>query len=364
VIIGGGLAGLTSAYTLAKSGHHVLLIEKRKYPFHRVCGEYLSNEVMEFLQREQLLPTGYDFPCMNSFLFSDTSGRSTSIALDLGGIGISRYVLDEYLFQKIIEKGAEVKTGVQVTSVLFDEVENRFRLELTGGEFILGDYVIGAFGKRSKVDKVLQRHFMKKRSPYIGVKYHIKTDFDRSAVGLHNFEGGYCGLNAIEDGKANFCYLGNRDQLRKYGSIEQMEREVLWKNPNIKHLFNESEFLFERPEVINEINFERKAPVEKHILMAGDAAGLITPLFGNGMAMAIQSGKFAAEAILLGKSRIEIEKSYERNWKSIFAQRLWLGRIVQKVIGYKVTSFFMKNLIQHAPAVANQIIQNSHGKPF
>lgn len=364
IVIGGGLAGLVSAYLLAKNGHDVLLIEKKTYPFHRVCGEYLSNEVLDFLKRENLMPVNYEFPQVTNFLFSDTSGKSVSTPLGLGGFGISRYVLDDHLFQKVVEKGSKVKTGVQVESVFFDEKEQLFKLELVGGELLTADYVIGAFGKRSKLDKVLKRSFIQKRSPYIGVKYHIKTDFDRSTVALYNFDGGYCGLNAIEDGKVNLCYLGDRDQLRKYGSLEAMEREVLWENPSLKRFFTDSEFLFEKPEVINEVNFERKKPVENHILMAGDSAGLITPLCGNGMAMAIQSGKLAAEAILAGKSRKEIESKYESSWKSLFEQRLWLGRNIQRLFGTKKASVFARRLIQYVPFAAGQLIKNTHGKPF
>lgn len=364
VVIGGGLAGLVSSYLLAKAGQEVLLVEKKTYPFHRVCGEYLSNEVLDFLKRENLMPSEFDLPRIDTFLFSDTSGKSVSTPLGLGGFGISRYVLDDFLFQKVKENGGKVKTGLQVESVLFDEKENQFALELAGGETLEADYVVGAYGKRSKLDKVLDRDFIKKRSPYIGVKYHIKTDFNRETVALYNFEGGYCGLNAIEGGKSNLCYLGNRDHLREYGSIEAMEREILWKNPSLKSFFTESEFLFEKPEVINEINFERKDAVENHILMAGDSAGLITPLCGNGMAMAIQSGKLAAESILTGGSRKEVERNYDTSWRSLFQRRLWLGRKVQTLFGTNQASTFTRKLIQNVPFIAKQIIKNTHGKPF
>ena len=143
-----------------------------------------------------------------------------------------------------------------------------------------------------------------------------------------------------------------------------MEREVLWKNPSLKQFFTESEILFDKPEVINEINFERKNPVENHILMAGDSAGLITPLCGNGMAMAIHAGKLAAEAILEGKSRDEVEARYEHSWKSLFEQRLWLGRNVQLLFGSYQASILTRKLIQHVPFISDQIIKNTHGKPF
>lgn len=364
IVIGGGLAGLVSSILLAKRGKDVLLIEKKSYPFHRVCGEYISNEVLDFLKRESIYPDSLEVPSISRFEFSDTNGQVVRIPLDLGGFGISRYVLDEWLFQKAKSFGVKVLSGIQVSAVEFDQQADKFSLTLSDLSILEADFVIGAFGKRSKLDKVLERPFIQQRSPFIGVKYHLKMDFVRDTVALYNFHGGYCGINAIEEGKFNLCYLGSREQLRQSGSVEEMERQVLWKNPILGKIFSESEFLFEKPEVINEINFEPKKPVENHILMAGDAAGLIAPLCGNGMAMAIHSGKLAAEAVLSGRSRSEIESIYSQKWNAEFRQRLWVGRKVQRLFGTGGASVFARNLIQHVPFFAKQIIKNTHGKPF
>lgn len=363
-IVGGGLAGLVSAFLLAKSGHSTLLIEKKNYPFHRVCGEYISNEAKGFLKREGLFPGNLNLPEIKNFLFSDTLGNPVTLPLDLGGFGVSRYEFDHFLFGKAKEVGVEIKTGIQVFDINFQESENQFHLELSDGTVLVSDFVIGAFGKRSKLDKAMNRPFIEKRSPYIGVKYHVRTDFFRDTVALHNFEGGYCGINAIEEEKFNICYLGSRDQLRKYGSLEEMERQILWRNPYLKSLFSESEFLLERPEVINEINFEPKKPVENHVLMAGDAAGLITPLCGNGMAMAIQSGKLAAECILAGGERKLVEETYQREWEKLFQRRLWVGRKAQLLFGTKNSSVLAGRLIKNLPKLAEFIVKNTHGAPF
>ncbi|MBN7814161.1 NAD(P)/FAD-dependent oxidoreductase [Algoriphagus pacificus] len=364
VIIGGGLAGLVSAYLLAKNGQEVLLIEKKNYPFHRVCGEYVSKEALGFLNREGLYPTHLDLPEVMKFLFSDTSGDSVTIPLDLGGFGVSRYELDYFLYQKAINVGVQFLLGTQVYHLNFEEREDLFELELSDNSHLKARNVIGAFGKRSRLDKDMNRPFISQRSPYIGVKYHVKMDYPQDTVALHNFEGGYCGINAIEHDKFNICYLGSREQLRELGSIEAMEKEFLWKNPQLKKVFTEAEFLFEKPEVINEINFEPKAPVENHVLMAGDAAGLITPLCGNGMAIAIHSAKMAAEALIQGASRKAIEHQYASSWKRNFQKRLWVGRKVQLLFGTHNSSVFAGKLIKSFPLLANQIVKSTHGKPF
>ncbi|MFC3416704.1 NAD(P)/FAD-dependent oxidoreductase [Algoriphagus hitonicola] len=364
LVIGGGLSGLISASLLAKSGHEVSLFEKKHYPFHRVCGEYISNEVIGFLKREGLFPKHVDSPGIENFEFSDTLGNRTQLKLDLGGFGISRFVLDQWLVDRARAFGVEIIERANVIEVKFDPKEDLFELELASGHRVQGDFVVAAHGKRSKIDKVLNRSFIQKRSPYIGVKYHIKANLDHKVVALHNFEGGYCGVNAIEDQKFNLCYLGSREQLRHFGSIEKMEQEILWKNPLLKAIFNESYFLLERPEVINEINFEPKNPVEDHLLMAGDSAGLITPLCGNGMAMAIHAGKLAAEAIQKGRSRAEVERIYRVNWDREFRRRLWVGRWTQKLFGSPFSSRLAFHILDKSPFLAYKIIKNTHGIPF
>lgn len=364
IIIGGGLGGLTAACLLAKGGRQVLLIEKKVYPFHRVCGEYISNEVRDFLLREDLFPSDLEPAEINKFQLSSIDGQLAHLPLALGGFGISRYALDLFLYEKAKSLGVEFVLQTQVEDVNFFPDENHFEILLQHGAIFQANYVIGAFGKRSKIDKSMGRDFMNKRSPYIGVKYHIHTDFDPHTVALHNFEGGYCGINKVENQTFNLCYLGSRDSLKRYGNIPDMERAVLYQNPHLKRIFEQSEFLFEKAEVINEINFEPKLPVENHVLMVGDAAGLITPLCGNGMAIAIHTGKLAAEQVLLGGTRKEIENRYREVWNNYFKQRLWVGRTVQKLFGARWASTFAVSLIKSSSYLGKKIVRQTHGVPF
>ena len=148
-----------------------------------------------------------------------------------------------------------------------------------------------------------------------------------------------------------------------------MEEAILFKNPLLKNIFNNSQFLFEKPETINEISFEIKHPVHNHILMAGDAAGMITPLCGNGMAMAMHASKILSELIVnhVGKkteSLILLETRYTQAWNRLFRSRLWFGRQVQKLFGNETTSSLTVDLAIHLRPVANAIIKNTHGEPF
>ncbi len=345
IVIGGGLAGLISALELARAGHAVTLVERKTYPFHKVCGEYVSNEVRPYVES-----LGVDLQALGAtdirrFQVSAPSGRLLESTLDLGGFGISRYVLDYELYQLGLAAGVQFRLGQQVEGVTFST--DKFGVALSDGTTLTSRLVLGTFGKRSKLDKSLNRAFVRQpapthrgsanQSPYIGVKYHVRADLPDDVIALHNFSDGYCGMSAIEGGKYCVCYLTTRANLRRYGNIPDMERAILHRNPHLKALFSTAELLYDKPEVITEISFAPKRAVEGHILMAGDSAGLITPLCGNGMAMAIHGAKFASElsnAFLQNQlTRSELENQYQRGWSARFARRLWVGRNVQKLFG-------------------------------
>ncbi|MFY0591651.1 NAD(P)/FAD-dependent oxidoreductase [Roseivirga sp.] len=365
-IIGGGLAGLVSSILLSRKGFNVTLYEKRDYPYHKVCGEYISNEVKPFLEAHGLFPDRFEPSQLKSFQFTSLKGKSFELPLDLGGFGISRYNLDLFLYQKALESGVNVHTKTSVSNINFDG--DRFHLSTNTSSFE-SQLVIGAYGKTGGLDKKLNRGFTHKNAPFIGVKYHIKTDFPKDKIALHNFESGYCGISAIEENKFNLCYLGSREMLRKYGSIEAMEANVVRKNPYLKDIYDNSEFLFERPEVINAFSFAPKKSVEQHVLMSGDTAGLITPLCGNGMAMAIHSAKILSDCIdrnFKGNrlQRDKLEREYSSEWKTTFSKRLRVGRNTQKLFGSAITSEIAVWLMKNSKAFAYRIMKNTHGDPF
>ncbi len=300
-------------------------------------------------------------------MLSSVSGKSTQLSLDLGGFGVSRYQFDLFLYEKAKEAGVTFLLDTEVDEILF--ADDEFVIK-TDTQSLAASIAIGAFGKRSKLDNSLDRSFFKKRSPYVGVKYHIRTQHPANLIALHNFIGGYCGISNVEDGKTNLCYLTHRDNIKRFKNIHEMEENILFQNPKLKYVFKNSEFLFEKPETINEISFETKEPVWNHVLMSGDAAGMITPLCGNGMAMAIHSAKILSDLI---KKHIEkkifireqLEKEYTHAWNKIFAKRLWIGRLIQnRLFGSAFTSNLAIKLAVYSKPIARAIIKNTHGEIF
>jgi menaquinone-9 beta-reductase len=364
IIIGGGLGGLVSSIFLSKAGLKVVVIEKKSYPFHKVCGEYISNEVRPFLESIGLEISALGVKNISEFRFTSTSGKVLNTKLELGGFGISRYKIDLALYELAKSFGVKFILEKSVENVLF--INEFFTVQLSDNQQLNSNYVIGSYGKRGKLDATLSRPFLKKKSPYIGVKYHIKTDFPQNLIALHNFQDGYCGISAIEDDKYCLCYLSARSNLKKHGTIPKMEQQVLMQNPHLKYIFENAEFIYDKPLVINEISFAKKNPVENHMLMVGDTAGLITPLCGNGMAIAIHGAKIASELIISHKngncSRIELEKRYEKAWNNKFANRLLIGRTVQKLFGDKWLSEIAAVGFSLFKPALNFIVKSTHGK--
>jgi len=366
IVVGGGICGLLTATQLVRANIPCILIERKKYPFHRVCGEYISNETKPFLKRLKLFPEQFDLPEISRFQLSSITGVSKTLPLQLGGFGISRFSFDNFLYEQAALSGVDFLLEEDVESISF--VDNGFTIK-TNKRDLDADFVIGCFGKRSKVDVQLNRRFISKRSPYVGIKHHVIVDHPRDLIGLHNFPGGYCGISRVENDITNLCYLTHRDNLRQYKNIREMESVILCRNPLLRQIFERAEFIFDRPETINEISFETKSPVEQHVLMGGDAAGMITPLCGNGMSIAMHTSKLISDILrdeLQNKqwSRERIEEKYTREWNNMFARRLWFGRQVQRLFGNETASNLAVRFILGFRPLANMVIRNTHGEPF
>ena len=364
VIVGGGLAGLTSAIDLSKNGLRVLLVEKDNYPKHKVCGEYVSNEVLPYLNR-----LGVNFETtppdeIHRLQLSDRKGRLVEIKLPLGGFGISRYAFDHLLFKKAKANGVDFVFET-VTDVEF--IDDRFIIK-TAQQTFMSILAIGSFGKRSNLDKKMDRSFITQKTPWIGIKAHYTSiDFPEGLVQLHNFEGGYCGLSKTETGSVNFCYLAHYEAFKKANSIEDFNHKILSQNPHLKSFLENSKMDFEKHLAISQVSFQNKKAVEHHMLMAGDSAGLIHPLCGNGMAMAIHSAKLVSNEIksfFKHKNRDKLEANYSRIWKKTFQKRLIFGSIFQKILLQPQLTRYGMWMVLKSPFLLRKMIQQTHGKPI
>lgn len=344
-IAGGGLSGLSLARLLAGEGMRVLVLEKDRYPRHKVCGEYISNESRGFLERNGLLTKIDELPQINRFELSFHDGKKRGCQLEPGGFGISRWKLDALLCKKARQQGADVNENSLITSI--EEDSEGFVLNTKSGQNFFAKKLIGATGRYS------YRLFPSKadqnagKGKWFGVKYHLKCDFPADTIQINLFEGGYAGISRIEDGKYCFCYLASAKWLKKYsGDLERIEQSVLGQNPVIKRHLEESKVL-EGPVTTARFNFIYRTAVQSPVLYLGDTAGFIPPLTGNGMSLAFRSAAVAADLIT---DHFNGEKSWD-------AVETALAKYGDQYLGRRIRSgVFLQNLALHPSTFFRQTL--------
>ena len=373
-IAGGGLAGLALGIQSARAGYSSILFEKERYPFHRVCGEYISLESWNFLEDLGVPLSQMNLPIIRRVLVTAPNGKEIEQSLPLGGVGISRYKLDALMAEIAKSAGVELMEGTKVENIQFGE--DKFCVHLTSRPTpsrVCSKVAAGTFGKRSNLDLKWKRSFVlqkqNKLNNYVAVKYHIKIRWPDDLIALHNFKDGYCGISQIENGNCCLCYLTTAKNLAQSGnSIHQMENRVLSANPHLKKIFDECEILYDAPVTISQISFSKKSQVQDHLIMIGDAAGMITPLCGNGMSMALHGSKIAFEQIdrfLQNKiSRQRMEQAYREQWRKQFATRLRTGRMIQRFFGSPLLSNLFISSLKPFPSLIDKLITQTHGQPF
>jgi flavin-dependent dehydrogenase len=367
-IVGGGLAGLSLSIQLARKGLLVCLFEKETYPFHKVCGEYISMESWDFLIRLGLPLESWNLPKIHSLQITAPNGEVIHADLPLGGFGISRYKLDAALADIAKSAGVHLFENTKVQDILFEG--NSHQVQSSAGLFT-AKVACACYGKKSNLDVKWKRHFTREQGKqnYVGVKYHVRANLPPDQIALHNFQDGYCGISKIEDDRYCLCYLTKSENLRNnQQSIPAMEAKVLKQNPELKKLLDKVELLYDEPVTIAQISFAKKTQVENHVLCIGDAAGMITPLCGNGMSMALHASVIVANSITAfleeRLTRVEMEKSYHKNWNRQFANRLRTGRIIQRFFGNAFWSGFLIRTLKPFPSIIKALISKTHGDKF
>ena len=364
IIVGGGLAGLTSAIHLSKREKRVLLIEKNEYPKHKVCGEYISNEVLPYLNSLGIDPISEGAKKITKVHISTIKSNLIKGELPLGGFGMSRYFLDNLLVKKARLNGVQILKDT-VDSINFKK--ESFTITTKSSGVFQSKITIGAFGKRSSLDQKMNREFIKKKSPYLAIKTHVKGLFPQNLVALHNFKGGYCGVSKVENNAINVCYITEYRSFKKHKNITDFQEQVVFKNEHLKKIFKESTPVFEKPLTISQVSFQTKNPIENHIIMCGDTAGMIHPLCGNGMGMAISSARLASTRILQFlngeiKTREGLEKQYFRDWNKEFKIRLKTGHFIAWLFRNQTISQIAYSILKRTPSLLPKMIKFTHGK--
>jgi menaquinone-9 beta-reductase len=363
-IVGGGLAGLSLAIQLAQQGHSVVLFEKNTYPFHKVCGEYISNESYNFVQSLGINLTALNAASITKVTVTAQNGYAVHSNLDLGAFGISRYTLDYELSKIAKQLGVHLLENCKVTNV--ELLHETYTITTAEGVYN-AKLCCGSYGKITPA--FIPKFNSNSKSNYIGVKYHIKTNFATDTIALHNFKDGYCGVSKINNDTFCMCYLTTAQNLKDNNNdLKLMEQNVLMQNPALHELFTNAHFLYDKPLAISQIGFSKKLTYTNNVLMLGDAAGAIAPLCGNGMSIAMRASKLLAIEINLylnnSITKQQLITNYTKAWNRNFATRIKIGYYLQQLFGKRVTTIWALKLLNTMPKLFYKLISLTHGKKY
>ncbi|MEX0822636.1 MAG: FAD-dependent oxidoreductase [Rhodothermales bacterium] len=365
VIVGGGPAGSSAAAHLAREGHDVLLLEKASFPRQKLCGEFLSTEVAGLCSNLGVLNDMVEAGArrISTLELTGMDGPAFRCRLPGTAYALSRRSFDNLLFQHARRAGAHACDGESVRSIHGD-LQQGFRVE-TDSRTVTATVVLGAYGRRSRLDRHLQRGFLERQTSFVGFKAPFSGPVREGTIELHTFDMGYCGLIGDECGTVNVCWLARADRLREAGgSPESMLGSVLSTNPHLRARFGELDrvgaFL-----AVGQLSFMPKSLFVSDVCMIGDAAGMIAPLCGDGMGMALRSGEMAAslvDAYLSGRCSAGAFKSaYRTRWTREFAMRMRIGRWLNGVLTRSTLSTWAVKAARRAPRVAGAVISATRG---
>lgn len=273
-------------------------------------------------------------------------------------------------------EAVDVRPGVTVTGVTGDltqgfDVETRTRAGTASRR--RARLVIAAHGKRSRLDRVLGRPAVAASQSFMAFKTHFNGPPLTNRIELHAFPGGYCGLSEIEMGLANLGVLVHEHVFRQVvrGSSAPLPTFVEWMRRQNHPL--DQWLAGARPAglgwlSIGQVSFAAKRAVENDVLMTGDAAGLIAPLAGDGIAMALQGGWLAGQhgaAYLWGDwSGPELKHHYLTNWRRLFGPRLQLGQALQNLMLRPRLFSLAVRLVTRLPSLGQHLIQQTRATPY
>ena len=348
-IVGAGPAGTSLAIRLAKQNFKVTLIEREKFPRHKLCGEFISPECFEHFRDlevlDEMLIRGGDR--ISQTVFYAENGKSVSIESEWfnenqqGALGLSRAEMDFRLMKKARELGVEVLEESQVVGLLFEYekvIGVKLRNSVGDAEDIYSDLTIDATGRARVLSKLANKKIVdkekntKQKTKLVGFKAHLKNVYlPKGFCEIYFFRGGYGGLNYVEDGIANHCFLIKADVVKEYkGDVKKILNDVIFKNKRAKTTLKDAKNLFDWLAVSVDGFGIRDLSPANGLITVGDSAAFIDPFTGSGMLMAFESAKILANVVAKNDlSFEEITREYEVLHKAKFKKRLRVCSIMR-----------------------------------
>jgi flavin-dependent dehydrogenase len=318
IIAGGGLAGGAAAALLAQGGLRPLLLERTAGEHDKVCGEFLSTEAQAHLAALGLDATRLGGSPIDRVRL--VSGHRVAEArLPFTALGLTRRRLDAALLDHAAAAGAKVERGVTVRQI------DGTALATSGGDLLPATLLL-ATGKHDV--RGSKRHTA--LDHLIGFKQYYRADAATLAalagmIEIVLFDGGYAGLQRVEDGVVNLCLLVGRARFDAAGGGDRLLADLL-REPHLARRLGSATPLLDRPLTISGVPYGFVHRGSDSAFRLGDQAGVIPSFSGDGMSIALHSARLAAAAVLGGATPAAYHARFRRDVAAQIARATWLQR--------------------------------------
>ena len=358
IVVGGGPAGASAAITCARNGARVVLLERGRFPRHKVCGEFVSAESLDLFadllapQDQQLLADAVRIARARVFL----DGRVIETPVDPPAASISRLDLDAALWDSAEQCGVEGRQQVIVQTI---SGSDPFLVDTSVGEFE-SRALINASGRWSNLNRT-PTNGQSSGVKWLGLKGHFSESSPHPSVDLYFFEGGYCGVQPVNmmDGfeqSVNACAMVRAD-------VASTLSEVFICHPALQERSREWKPLSD-PVSTSPLVFSEPQPERDGILMAGDAAAFVDPFVGDGISLALRSGSLASECLLpffagslsLAQAARNYRSAYEQQLAPVFHMSSKIRRMLSlpQIIRTPILS-----LLEKSPAIKQYLVSKT-----
>lgn len=349
VILGGGIAGLSAALSLAEKGAEPLLIEAGTYPCHKVCGEFISPETIPLLQKWNIFPE----PIYQAHFRTPTQEMLFSFPSPAGSL--SHLQLDPSLAREAQRLGAHLMTNTRVESWRTHQLEAGIgyghELVLSDGQIIQAKHLLLATGRLPS----LQKQSLK--ASYLGFKAHFRgINTLASTLAMFSAPGLYLGLVPVEDGLYNLAGLVRLSMAQQAGSLDHLIASVRRIHPVLDTYLNEAipQFNEWMQVKIPEFGLKHTTPLPRTYYI-GDAALTVPPACGNGLSLAIQSGCLAAQYALRDDSA-----GFRSDWNKRIKRQLFFDKVLHQIMLRPRCASALMQVSRWQPSFATTVYNLTH----
>lgn len=302
LIAGAGPAGCMAAIVLARAGVRVLLVDRARFPRDKLCGDTVNPGALAILRRHHLTAADTGLATTGMLVTGPAGAR---VAAQYPGRAIGRALvrrdLDHALLQDAARAGARIEEGVVVDRPLVDARTQavsgvRLRSRRAWPRGVAARLVIAADGRSSRLARALSLAWF----PPSPRRWAVGAYFeDVSGMGprgeMHLRAGHYIGVAPLPGGLTNVCVVtDDRQRLRQSGDLLA---GTLSTDPVLGDRFASARMVT-RPVSLGPLAVDARAAGVPGLVLAGDAAGLIDPMTGDGLRFALRGGELAALEVL------------------------------------------------------------------